>query len=195
MRDFADKCGRTWCIDVTPRTVRRVREVAGLDLLDPAANPVARLTQDPVLLADVLLAMLPEQVAAARLSRDDFLDGLDLPALTRGRAAVFLATSDFLDLGALRADVTPAKVAGWVVQTMLAFDLALGNGAPLGVCEVPPPDALHSRLLDLMATLRAADPSEADALFDDVDAAEHQILTRRQRWRRRQWCAEPAAGT
>jgi len=194
VRNFSDQHGRTWAVEITPRTLRQVREAAGFDLLDPASDPVDRLVKDAVLLADVLWVLSCSQAQTAGISQGDFLDGLDLPALVRGRGAVCQCISDFLKVGELPANISAANAAGLFVNLMLMDYLALGNGSLLGIPEVPPPDGLRARLLDLAATLRAAEVWQAEALFQDLEAAERQILAHRQAWRRRQWYQANPAG-
>ena len=65
MKTFTDNKGRTWTLEVTVATVKRVRGLCKVDLnsiveLDknnkPSAELLERLSSDPVLLVDVLYA-------------------------------------------------------------------------------------------------------------------------------------------
>ena len=62
MATFTDNSGRTWTVQVNVETIRRVRAMVEVDLLDTAGGEVLeRLITDPVLLCDVLYALCKEQ--------------------------------------------------------------------------------------------------------------------------------------
>ena len=58
MPSFTDTEGRTWTVRVTANTLKRVRDLAGVDLGKPFDDElIDRIALDPVLLADVLYAV------------------------------------------------------------------------------------------------------------------------------------------
>ena len=71
MSTFTDNSRRTWTVQVNVETIRRVRAMVEVDLLDAAggdlpargaqAGVLERLITDPVLLCDVLHALCKEQ--------------------------------------------------------------------------------------------------------------------------------------
>jgi len=191
MRDFHDKVGRTWQIQIDPAFLRQARVALGVDLF-AADSGIATLRLDPLLAANALWLLCRGQAEAAGVAEAEFYAGLDLPAITRGRRCVCFAVLDFLDLDRLPEEISEAAIASVMADVMLR-DPALGSAAHLGIAEMPPPEDLRVRFLDLAATLRgAADHAEALALFADLEAVERSILARRQRWRRDLWLKRAA---
>ena len=81
MKSFTDNKGRTWMLEVTVATVKRVRALCQVDLnsiveLDknnkPSAELLERLSSDPVLLVDVLYAICKPQADKLCVSDEDF---------------------------------------------------------------------------------------------------------------------------
>ena len=67
MKTFTDNTGRTWTLSVTVGTIKRVRALCGVDLANiitmesgktPNVGLLERLASDPVLLVDVLFAVV-----------------------------------------------------------------------------------------------------------------------------------------
>lgn len=99
MKSFTDNTGRSWVIQVTVGTIKRVRALCNVDLaniisLEPGMTPkidlLEQLASDPVLLVDVLYAICKEEADNRNVSDEDF-----------GRAmvgdAIELATAALLD--------------------------------------------------------------------------------------------------
>jgi hypothetical protein len=73
MHTFTDTQGRVWTIAVTVDTIKRVRALTGTDLLAVAGGDLLeRLSTDPVLLADVLYAVVKPEADARQVSDADF---------------------------------------------------------------------------------------------------------------------------
>ena len=81
MKTFTDNKGRTWTLEVTVATVKRVRGLCKVDLnsiveLDknnkPSAELLERLSSDPVLLVDVLYAVCKPQADKLGVTDEDF---------------------------------------------------------------------------------------------------------------------------
>ena len=73
MPTFTDTTGRVWTIAITVDTVRRVRNTTNVDLLDVAGGTlIERLVSDPVLLCDVLFAVIRPEAEAKQVSDGDF---------------------------------------------------------------------------------------------------------------------------
>jgi len=81
MKSFTDNKGRTWTLEVTVATVKRVRGLCKIDLnsiveLDknnkPSAELLERLSSDPVLLVDVLYAVCKPQADKLGITDEDF---------------------------------------------------------------------------------------------------------------------------
>jgi hypothetical protein len=73
MHTFTDTQGRVWTIAITVDAVKRVRALTGTDLLAVAGGDLLeRLSTDPVLLADVLYAVVRPEADARQVSDADF---------------------------------------------------------------------------------------------------------------------------
>jgi hypothetical protein len=73
MKQFTDAEGRTWEVAVNVNAVKRVRDLAGVDLLDAAGNDLlSRLAADPCLLVNVIFALVKPQADAAKVSDESF---------------------------------------------------------------------------------------------------------------------------
>ena len=90
MHTFADNAGRTWTVTVNVDTIKRVRGLLDVDLLDVVGGKLLeRLVGDPVLLCDLVYALCKPEADAKGVTDEDF-----------GRAmagdAIDLATEAFL---------------------------------------------------------------------------------------------------
>jgi hypothetical protein len=77
MHSFNDTAGRQWRIIVNVRSIRRVRDMAGIDLMQSAGGDLlGRIASDPVLLVDILWALCEPQATAAGITADDFAEAM-----------------------------------------------------------------------------------------------------------------------
>lgn len=78
MQTFKDRKGREWAIDVNLASIKRVHDLAGVRLTDLTGGAdlrqwlVTRLEDDPVLLFNVLWALVKPQVEAQGIEPEDF---------------------------------------------------------------------------------------------------------------------------
>lgn len=73
MKTFEDADKRLWEVVVNVNSVKRVRDLARVDLLDAAAgNLLERLADDPCLLVNVLYALCKPQADALKIGDEDF---------------------------------------------------------------------------------------------------------------------------
>ena len=80
MKSFTDNTGRTWTLVVNVATIKRVRALCGVDLNSivevedgkPSAKLLERLSNDPVLLVDVLYAVCRPECEQKGVSDEDF---------------------------------------------------------------------------------------------------------------------------
>lgn len=65
MRTFNDNAGRTWTIAINVDTIRRVRSLVSVDLLEAVESKlIERLAGDPILLCDVIYVICkPSSIA------------------------------------------------------------------------------------------------------------------------------------
>ncbi len=75
MRTFTDNAGRTWTVALNVTTLKRVKTLCGVDLLDAVNDGgklLERLAGDPVLLCDVVFALCKDQAEAKAITDVDF---------------------------------------------------------------------------------------------------------------------------
>ena len=89
MRTFTDNAGRTWTIALTVAAVKRVRDLAKLDLLNLANGRVfERLVADPVTLCDALYAACKPQADAEGISDEAFGEAMAGDAIEHASKAL-----------------------------------------------------------------------------------------------------------
>ena len=73
MQTFRDNAGRTWAVSVDVAAIKRVRALAGFDLLSVMdGKAVDRLIADPVILCDVLCAVCRPDAERLGVTDEDF---------------------------------------------------------------------------------------------------------------------------
>ena len=96
MHTFTDTLGRVWTIHVTVDTIKRVRALTGTDLLTVAGGDLLeRLSTDPVLLADVVYAVIQPEAETRQVSDIDFGRALAGDAISSATAAMLEDLVDF----------------------------------------------------------------------------------------------------
>lgn len=93
MRTFQDAAGRTWTIAVNVDAVKRVRALLGEDMLD-IEKFFPRLLADPILLCDVLFAIVKPQAEAQNVSDIDFARAMAGDTIAHARKAL---VEDYVD--------------------------------------------------------------------------------------------------
>ena len=104
MKSFTDNKGRTWTLEVTVATVKRVRALCKVDLnsiveLDknnkPSAELLERLSSDPVLLVDVLYAVCKPQADKLGVTDEDFGEAMAGDAIEYATSALLEEVINF----------------------------------------------------------------------------------------------------
>ena len=73
MHTFNDTLGRTWTVTINVDAIRRVRALLDINLLDAIEGKLLeRLVTDPVLLCDILFALVQPEAQAKNISDEDF---------------------------------------------------------------------------------------------------------------------------
>jgi hypothetical protein len=73
MQTFTDAAGRTWSLAVNVDAIKRVKALAGVNLLDVVEGKlIERLVTDPVLLCDVLYALAKPEADAKGVTDEEF---------------------------------------------------------------------------------------------------------------------------
>lgn len=94
MKVFKDNAGRTWTISVTVASIKRVRDLCDVDLLDAAQSGksndglIARLATDPILLCNVVYALCQPEATAAGVSDEQFGEAMGGDALDGATTAL-----------------------------------------------------------------------------------------------------------
>jgi len=161
MKQFTDNAGRSWTVEVNVAALKRVKGLAGVDLLEVLDGTlIERLIRDPVLLCDVLYAACKPEADRLGVSDEEFgraMAGDAIEAATgalldeivsfcpspRDRAAlgrVLAATRTAMDKA---RDMVEARLDGGELEKAIDEALATaGNSstaAPASSGSTPPP--------------------------------------------------------
>ncbi len=73
MKTFTDNSGRSWSITINVATIKRVRDLLGINLLEAASGELLeRLSDDPILLCDCIYVICKEQADSQKITDEDF---------------------------------------------------------------------------------------------------------------------------
>lgn len=106
---FTDNLSRTWDIDVHVASIKRVRSLLDIDLLqivEDRCELLARLADDPVLLVDVLYVICKPAADSQSISDEDFGRAMSGDALLSGFEALLKGLEDFFQDARRRQAVT-----------------------------------------------------------------------------------------
>jgi hypothetical protein len=77
MQKFVDRAGHIWIVDIDNTTLRRVKNLTGVQLLEAIdGDLITRLSSDPLLLGDVLYAICKPQADHQQITDEAFGEGL-----------------------------------------------------------------------------------------------------------------------
>jgi hypothetical protein len=100
MHTFNDTQGRTWTVTINVDAIRRVRGLLEIDLLEAIEGKLfERLVTDPVLLCDILFALVQPEAAAKKVSDEDFGRALGGDVLDQATTALLEELVDFFPNG------------------------------------------------------------------------------------------------
>ena len=138
---FTDAAGQPWSVVVTVDTMRRVRALAGVDLMQAIGGPLLeRLAADPVLLVDVLAAVCKPQMDARTTTAEAFAQAMVGDAIDHAAQALLQGLADFcpsptrtllkrlIDAG--RASQDKAQEAATATVDRILAQLASGDSLP-----------------------------------------------------------------
>ena len=96
MRTFNDNAGRTWVLSVNVDSIRRVKALLGVNLLDAVGGDlVERLAADPILLCDVIYVLCKPQADQEKVSDQDFGRSMAGDAIEHATTALLDDLVDF----------------------------------------------------------------------------------------------------
>lgn len=131
MRSFIDVQGRSWSIEITVATLKRVRALAGVDLLEIAGGSLLdRLVVDPVLMGDVLYACVKPQADERQVGDDAFGRSLAGDVVEAATTALLEEIVAFFPSPRRRLlEKALGKLAGWRATALTAADRRLDDPA------------------------------------------------------------------
>ncbi len=98
MRTFKDNQGREWTVEITVAAIKRVRGLAGVDLmevLEGSNGLIEKLVRDPVLLCDVIYAACKPQADERQITDEAFGASMAGDAIEHATAALLKELVDF----------------------------------------------------------------------------------------------------
>jgi hypothetical protein len=98
MRTFKDNQSREWTVEITVASIKRVRGLAGVDLmevLEGSNGLIEKLVRDPVLLCDVIYAACKPQADERQVSDEAFGASMAGDAIEHATAALLEELVDF----------------------------------------------------------------------------------------------------
>lgn len=100
MKTFHDTQGRTWSVTINVDAIRRVRGLLDINLLDAVEGKLLeRLVSDPVLLCDILFALVQPEAETKQVSDEDFGRALGGDVLDQATTALLEELVDFFPSG------------------------------------------------------------------------------------------------
>lgn len=100
MRTFTNNTGRTWTVTVNVNAIKRVRDLAKVDLLQVVEGKlIEQLVSDPVLLCDVIYALCKPEADAQGVSDVDFGRSMAGDAIDGATTALLEELVGFFPLG------------------------------------------------------------------------------------------------
>lgn len=132
MRTFTDNAGRTWTIAINVDAIKRVRGLAGVNLLEVVEGTlIERLIRDPVLLCDVVYAVCKPEADTRNVSDQDFGRAMAGDAIEHATRALLEELVGFSPSRQSRANLQRVLEATWRVmeraQAMVAARLEGGE--------------------------------------------------------------------
>jgi len=99
MRTFTDTAARVWTLALSVDAMKRVKALTGVDFRDAASGRLLQeLTNDPVLLCDVLYAVVKPEAEAKGVSDEEFGRGLAGDVIDQATTALLEELVDFFPL-------------------------------------------------------------------------------------------------
>jgi len=98
MKAFTDNAGKTWSIAMTIDSVKRVRDLLSVNLVEPEAGEpplLTRLGTDEILLCDVVYCLIKPQADTLGVTDEDFGRALGGDAILAAQTALYEELVDF----------------------------------------------------------------------------------------------------
>jgi hypothetical protein len=98
MKAFTDNAGKTWSVSMTIDSVKRVRDLLSVNLVEPEAGDpplLTRLGTDEILLCDVVYCLIKPQADQLGVTDADFGRSLGGDAILAAQTALYEELADF----------------------------------------------------------------------------------------------------
>ena len=103
MKTFADNAARTWTVQINVDTIKRVRDLAQVNLLEVIEGKLLeRLISDPILLCDVIYCVCQPEADTKNISDADFGRSMAGDAIDGATTALLEELVDFFPQGKRR---------------------------------------------------------------------------------------------
>jgi hypothetical protein len=151
VRNFIDSSGRVWVVDVSVTTIKRVRTLTGVNLLEVIQGElIEQLSSDPILLADCLYAVCQPQAVREGVSDEAFGQALAGDVIDRATTALLEGLIEFFPEPKRRLlEKATAKYRQVQTQALALVEARLDS-----------PELEAKILKDLEAELRLPAPSD-----------------------------------
>ena len=151
MKTFADNAGRTWTVQINVDAIKRVRDLAEVNLLEVIEGKLLeRLISDPVLLCDVIYSVCKPEADAKTITDTDFGRAMAGDAIDGATTALLEELVDFFPQGRRR-------VLAKALAKLRKFETAALNAVEV---RLDSPE-LEQRLAAQMAALQAESPANS----------------------------------
>jgi hypothetical protein len=151
VRNFIDSSGRVWVVDISVATIKRVRTLTGINLLEVIQGElIEQLSSDPILLADCLYAVCQPQAVREGVSDEAFGQSLAGDVIDRATTALLEGLIEFFPEPKRRLlEKATAKYRQVQTQALALVEAKLDS-----------PELEAKILKDLEAELRLPAPSD-----------------------------------
>jgi hypothetical protein len=151
MKTFTDNLGRTWSITITVDTVKRVRSLLSVNLLDAAGGKLLeQLATDPVLLCDVIYVVVKPDADTKNITDVEFGRAMAGDAIASATSALLEELVDFFPT----PKRTPLRKA---LAKMKAFEM---KALKLAEERLDSPE-LNKRLENALGSLSGTSPESS----------------------------------
>ncbi len=101
MPNFTDTLGRTWPLNISYATCKRILAQCDINILDVAQidQTIGRMRLDNLLVGDIVLCLCSAECTARGISLDNFQDSLDGEALDCASSALLEGLANFFRRG------------------------------------------------------------------------------------------------
>ena len=101
MPNFTDSQGRTWPLNISYASCKRIQSQCDINILDVAQidQTIGRMRLDNLLVGDIVLCLCSAECTARGISLDNFQDSLDGEALDCASSALLEGLANFFRRG------------------------------------------------------------------------------------------------